>query len=225
MSLKEESIPILTQERNMIFLREDVIEATRKSQICFDRAIMVRIAVPGDNKCDVEYKAKVYYQEENPHPMHGKVWKNEDVYRRFGKYLDEWEEKNGQISANGTPIESWPMVTKTQAHMMKYNGVHTVEMLSGLTDGQLPPLGQNARQLVQQAKDWIESKKNASHMAQIAAQKEELEARFAVIEARLAEKDEFLMAMDVVLNDEQRNAVKAEVVKRRGRPPKVQNAA
>lgn len=224
MSLKEESIPILTHERNMIFLREDVIEATRKSQICFDRALVVRIAVPGDNKSDVEYRAKVYYQEENPHPLNGKVWKNEDLYRRFGKYLDEWEEKNGEMAANGTPIEMWPMVTKTQAHMMKYNGVHSVEMLAGLTDGQMPALGPNARTLVQQAKDWIESKKNASHMAQVAAQKQELEERFAVIEARLSEKDEFLAAMDSVLSDEQKKAVTAEVLKRRGKP-RAQNAA
>lgn len=225
MSLKEESIPILTHERNMIFLREDVIEAVRKGQVCFDRAIIVRIAVPGDNKSDVEYRAKVYYQEENPHPINGKVWKNEDIYRRFGKYLEEWEEKSGHMAANGTPIEMWPMVNKTQAHMMKYNGVHSVEMLAGLTDGQLPPLGPNARILMQQARDWIESKKSASHMAEVAAQKQELESRFASIEARLFEKDEVLSAMDAVLSDDQKSAVKAEVVKRRGRPPKVQAAA
>lgn len=66
--------------------------------------------------------------------------------------------KNQQMQPlDGTPLEQWPPLTKSQVLMMKAVNVHTVEQLCEVSDQNLANLGMGARDLRDKAKAFIES--------------------------------------------------------------------
>lgn len=75
--------------------------------------------------------------------------------------------KNQQIQPNeGTPLEQWPPLTKSQVMMMKAVNVHTVEQLAAVIDQNLTNLGMGARDLREKAKAYLEdAKQSAPSMA------------------------------------------------------------
>jgi len=75
--------------------------------------------------------------------------------------------KNQQTQAvEGTPLEQWPPLTKSQVMMMKAVNVHTVEQLCEVSDQNLGNLGMGARDLRDKAIAYIESaQKGALPMA------------------------------------------------------------
>jgi hypothetical protein len=79
--------------------------------------------------------------------------------------------KNQQIQVNeGTPLEHWSPLTKSQVMSLKAVNVHTVEQLAAVSDGNLHNLGMGARELREKAIFFINSSKDASFS--MAAQKE-----------------------------------------------------
>lgn len=62
----------------------------------------------------------------------------------------------------GTPLEEWPPLTKSQVLMFKAVNVHTVEQLSNVSDGNLQNLGIGARELREKAKAYIASAEGSS---------------------------------------------------------------
>lgn len=222
----KESLPILTHERNMIFIRQEIIQAERKGITVFDTAIFIRVEVPGDKMSTMDYKAKVIYSEDAPH-IHGKSWKNEQIWPRFGKYIDEWEANHGAVAVSGTPIETWAAISASQAALLKHNGIHVVESLPNLTDAQIPALGMNGRKLIEQAKDWLAARADSAHTMKLSEEKRVLEERLRGLEERLDEQSEFMAALNATLTPDQIEQAKGEVVKRRGpgRPRKEPLAA
>lgn len=88
-------------------------------------------------------------------------------------------ERQGEQVQSGTPITEWPFLTKSQALEMKGIGIHTVEQLAGVVDGNLTWFG--AREYRDKAKAWLDAAKGDSAvvsqlMAQIEALKADMEA-------------------------------------------------
>lgn len=78
--------------------------------------------------------------------------------------------KNQQIQPQeGTPLEQWPPLTKSQALTFKSANVHTVEQLANVSDGNLQNLGMGARVFRDQAIAYIQSAKSGA--VPMAAQK------------------------------------------------------
>jgi len=80
---------------------------------------------------------------------------------RWPKQYAAFKNKQTQVN-DGTPVEEWPILTKSQAMMFKSVNVHTVEQLAAVSDTNLNNLGMGAREYREKAKAYIENAKGGS---------------------------------------------------------------
>jgi len=80
----------------------------------------------------------------------------------------------------GTPIDQWPPLTKSQVMTFKTANVHTVEQLANVSDSNLLNLGMGARDLREKAIAYL---KNAQGSAPALAMQQQLNDAFKQIEA------------------------------------------
>lgn len=89
--------------------------------------------------------------------------------------------KNQQAQPQeGTPLEYWPPLTKSQVMTFKAANVHTVEQLANVSDANLFNLGMGAREIRQKAISYI---KSAEGSAGVLALQEQLNDALKQIEA------------------------------------------
>jgi len=184
--MHNESLPILHQngsDRNVLEFWEDT-KPNGLNAGQFNSVLMVRVSVPGDNKSSAEYWVEEQYPKEFPHPIFKGSRRNEEIYKRFESSIEQYKKNSTNSIQAGTPLEAWPMVTRAQVAKLKYNGVHTVEALSGLTDEHISRLGIDGRTLVQQAKDYLENAKNSKAAREGMDRERKTEARFAALEEK-----------------------------------------
>lgn len=183
-----ESLPILTDEKNTIKIWEEGVQNTAQSvsQAVFDRVIFLRIF--GGPREDQIYEAKRIY-------ANGKERKNELVYKRFGKYLDEWEKNQGHVAVKGTPIEQWPLIDVQRSSLCKHMGVFSVEQLAELSDGALQALGIGSRELRTKAQDWLKTAADAKGRMEAETEKRQLQAQIGNLQAQFNELAEALNAL------------------------------
>jgi hypothetical protein len=62
----------------------------------------------------------------------------------------------------GTPLEEWPPLTKSQVLMFKASNVHTVEQLAAVTDQNIGNLGMGARVLRDKANSYLSDAKTSA---------------------------------------------------------------
>lgn len=214
-----ESQPILTDDRNILVFWEDA-KPNEHNMGQFNRVLMCRVSVPGDNKSSVDYWLDEEYPEAHPHPIFGKIRKNDIAYKRFGKYIEAHKGRTESQMQAGTPVEAWPVVNRAQVAMLKHNGVFSVEALSGLTDGQISTLGMDGRKLVQQAKDYIATAKNSQAAMDALEGQRKSEERFSALETKFNDLAEALESLD----DDAKAQVKAHL-KGKNAPAKGARAA
>lgn len=216
--MRDESPPLFTQEKNtLVFWEEAKQNGMHPGQ--YNRVLMVRVSVAGDNKSDAEYWVEEEYPEAYPHPIFGKLRKNDQMFQRFGQYIEKYKESGAKGMVAGTPIEAWPMVNRVQVAMLKHHGVHSVEALAELHDGQMAALGMEGRSLVKKAKDFLSVAENTAAGMKALAEKAALEERLNGLEAKYLDLAEALAN----LPEEAKAQVKKEVAaKEKGR---VKNAA
>lgn len=102
----------------------------------------------------------------------------------------------------GTPLAEWPQVTRSQVEELKYHGVHTVEQLAAVTDGNVQNIGPILA-LRAKAQAYLEAARVGAPSAALA----ERDARIAALESKLEA---------LVAHEEKRGP---------GRPKKVQTEA
>ena len=217
--MNDESPPVLTHERNVLVFWEDV-KPNGLHQGQYNRVLMVRVSAPGDNKSSAEYWVDEEYPEAHPHPSFGKLRKNDLIYQRFGKYIEEYKGRTDKTVAAGTPVEAWPVINRAQVAMLKHNGVYSVEALGGLTDSQIANLGMDGRKLVQQAKDYLATAANSQAAMEALERERKTEARFAALEEKFNDLAEALEA----LPEEAKQQAKAHLAKKH-KDAKVKDAA
>lgn len=185
-----ESIPILTHDRNLLRFwtqaDENKVASSKAGRIMFDQTLMLRIETPGD-KSSVEYEVDREYPKEYPNPVHGLIRKNQAIYARYGKYIEDYKAKGNAIAMTGTPIEMWPLVNTRQVAMLKHYGVHSVESLATLADSGIAVIGPGGRELVQKATDWLNSAKLNAESMEREERARTMEARFKMLEGQLAD--------------------------------------
>lgn len=204
--MNEESQPILTDEKTVLVFWE---EAKPNGLVIgqYNRVLMCRVTVPGDNKSAVEYMVEEEFPEAHPHPVFGKVRKNEITYKRFGKYIEAHKGRTAGTVQAGTPIDAWPVVNRAQVAMLKHNGVYSVEALAGLTDSQIAALGMEGRKLVQQAKDYLATAANSQAAMEALERERKTEERFGALESKFNDLAEAFEA----LPEEAKQQVKAHI--------------
>ena len=210
--MNDESPPVLTAERNVLVFWEDV-KANGLHPGQFNSVLMMRVSVPGDNKSSAEYWVEERFPKEFPHPIFKAERRNEEIYKRFQKYIDDHKTRSGSSLQAGTPLEAWPMVNRAQIALLKHNGIHTVEALEGLTDQHITQIGMEGRALVQKAKDYMANARNSAAAMEARDRERMLDARFASLEEKYTELAEAMAE----LPEESQKSVKAKLGRGRQR--------
>ena len=153
----------------------------------------VRICVPGDALTEIDTYAN------NSHKM------------RFPR---QWAHYQNQIAGQemiiGTPIEQWPLITRSQAEELKGIKFRTVEDVANCSDQQLQRIGMIAGMSPHSFREKAKSFLNlASDSAETAQREEELQALRAENDKIKAETDAKLAAMQ-----EQMSALLAAVAEK-----------
>lgn len=96
--------------------------------------------------------------------------------------------KMGQTRANfGTPLEEWPLCSRSMAETMKHYNVYTVEDLAGLDDNGIQQIGMGAREYMEKAKAYIKSAEDSAEPSKMVDQINQMQAQ---IDALLKSNDE-----------------------------------
>lgn len=211
---QDESPPMFTHEKNMVSFWEEAKESglasTKAGRAMFDRVLMMRVTAPG-MKSDTLYEVEREYPEGYPHPIHGKVHVNADIYRRYQQYVDEFKKRGAQTATNGTPLEQWALMDRRTVMQFKHNGVHNVEGLASLTDVAMSSIP-GSRAWAQKAKDWLAQAANSAAAMQAQEQNRHMQTQLDQLREQLATLGEALNALPP-----DARAQAQDVIKKRGR--------
>jgi hypothetical protein len=165
----------------------------------------VRICVPGDNLTEID------------------TYANDSHKARFPR---QWAHYQNQVGSQeqiiGTPIEQWPLVTRSQADELKGIKFRTVEDVANCSDQQLQRIGMIAGMSPHSFREKAKAFLNlASDSAEVAQREEELQALKEENAKIKAETDAKLSKMQ-----EQMEALLAAVAEKtpKSRKPKVVEA-
>ena len=165
----------------------------------------VRICVPGDNLTEID------------------TYANESHKQRFPR---QWAHYQNQVGSQeqiiGTPIEQWPLVTRSQAEELKGIKFRTVEDVANCSDQQLQRIGMIAGMSPHSFREKAKAFLNlANDSAEISQREAELQALRAENDKIKAETEAKLAAMQ-----EQMSAILAAVAEKtpKNRKPKVVEA-
>lgn len=143
-------------------LHDEEASAEQGRPIFVDKEF-IKIIPVGDKNTVVCRPVKLDYDAGTPPDP--ERWPNQ--YQQF---------KNQQVQVNeGTPLEQWPILTKSQVMTFKAVNVHTVEQLVAVSDGNLANLGMGARELQDKAKAFLEKAANGSDVTKLLARISDLE--------------------------------------------------
>lgn len=140
-------------------------ESEQQGRPIFKDVAHVRIHFPGDRTKQIFRPVKFEDDYQGPADP-----------RRFPRQWAAFEAQAEQIQ-DGTPIEQWGPLTKSQAMEFKAMHIHTVEQLAGISDSNLSWLG--ARELRDKASAWLKQADGSKHAMHLQA---ELNKRDADIE-------------------------------------------
>lgn len=132
---------------------------------------------------------------------------------RFPQHYEAFMKRTGDDDEIiGTPLDQWPQVTRSQVEELAFFNVKTVEQLAAMPDSNTQQM-HGLLGLKQKANAWLESTKT----------KEEVEKAFAEekadLKAQIAELKEAVAAL------QEKKVTKKKTAKKRGRPPKVDDAS
>lgn len=103
-------------------------------------------------------------------------------HHRFPRAWESFQNQEKK-AIEGTPIEEWAVITKSDAMMLKGINVHTVEMLASLQDNHITWLG--ARQMRDKAKAWVEKAKDNAAASQWAKEKSEMQGQLEAMQNQI----------------------------------------
>ncbi len=118
--------------------------------------------------------------------------------QRFPEHYKRFELRQDQDVVEGTLLEEWPGITRSQCEELKFLNVRTVEQLAELSDSNAQNI-MGVQMLKKKAKDYLEKAKDAKATEALEAVKNENAELRAMVEELMA---------------------KAEAPKKRGRPKK-----
>lgn len=134
----------------------------------FDDREFIRIAFPGDNKRELVAPAnEMHYVAHERRQM--------TYAERFAKAYEAF--RAGEESfVSGTPLVHVPFLTRSKVAELKALKISSVEQLAGLPDASIKKIGMGGRDLVDQAKAYLDVSKGTAQVAELQRQIEELKA-------------------------------------------------
>jgi len=159
------------QESNALveFFR-DAVQNNKKSQDAgrpvFDEKDFVRIQAPGDTNTVIV-----------------RIATDQDK-KRFPKSWSAYQ--NGlDLAQEGTPLEQWNLISRSQTLELKHQGIATVETLASVSDANIQKFGPGFMQLRNSAKQYLESSVDLARATQAARERDEAFARMALMQEEI----------------------------------------
>ncbi|MDN7897199.1 chromosome partitioning protein ParA [Burkholderia cepacia] len=112
--------------------------------------------------------------------------------RRFPRQWAAFQEQRSQVQ-EGTPLEQWPPLSRSEVMSMKAMHIHTVEQLAAMADSNLSWLG--ARELREKAIAWLKNAEGGKEVVRLTAENEQLRAD---LDAQREQTKELAERLDVL---------------------------
>lgn len=115
--------------------------------------------------------------------------------QRFAAPLKAWRDSNGEIG-NGTPLESWPRINDVAIlASLKAAGIHFLESLAEVPDGNLDKIGPHGRQLRDGARAFILAAEGNAPIDKLSAENADLSDQLKAQAQQIAELTAQLSAL------------------------------
>jgi hypothetical protein len=146
----------------------------------FEDKVFVRIEVPGDAKTVIETYAREEHQ------------------RRFPRQWLSFQ-ANRENPETGTPLSDWPLITASQAEMLKAQKFRTVESIANASDLQLQSIGMIAgmapKAFQERARAFLAAASGTADVQRMAQELAERDEKLAAQAAQLAQIQEQMAAL------------------------------
>ena len=129
----------------------------------------VRIEVPGD-------KNSLYDQPATDRER-----------QRFPGAYQAFKNRESQPINEGMPIEQWPQVTRALAMTLKAIGIHTVEALAAVHDGNVGKIGNNGQELRAKATAFLANAKDSAAAQHLASENQKLKDQIGALQVQFNE--------------------------------------
>lgn len=148
---------------------QDNFKSEKEGHPIFYDAMYVRIMTPGNNLNIIDTEVR------------------EEHKRRFPRQWMQFTNSTAPQKISGTPLEEWPLLTRSRAEELRAQKFFTVEQVAGCSDQQLQAVGMDGHAMREKAKAYLEQAKGSA-VAQ--AQAAELVKRDEKLKAMSAEMEE-----------------------------------
>lgn len=136
----------------------------------FDSSLMVEVITPGSTESLPKFEIERTLAAEAGTDAGGKrIVKQGTKYAQYVQQVEAFKAQNGEHLESGTPISQWAQIDVGTAASLKAAGIHTVEMLGSVSDGNLQNLGTGGRVLRDQAIAFLQARQFGVPTAQMAA--------------------------------------------------------
>lgn len=129
---------------------------------------MVRILIPGDKGSAPERRVTPEIKQRFPRQ-----------YEAFKKQLD--------FVPDGTLIDTWPPLSKSQIYDLKSANIFTVEQLAGLSDEQISAIGLGGKTYRRLAQTYLENSEKGKHSMELVAENQSLKDQVALLTSQISD--------------------------------------
>ena len=109
----------------------------------------------------------------------------DDHKRRYPKQYIAFKKGQTQETVSGTPLAVWAPMKRSQVEEARHFGVHTVQQLAQLSDGNMQRLGPGWIAMRNLARDWEKAANDGAALAQLRSALDAAEARIKTMEDML----------------------------------------
>lgn len=135
----------------------------------------IKIMFPGDRTKQICRPIKVKDDSQGPSDAN-----------RFPRQWAAFQSQELSVQ-DGTPLEQWPMVTKSQVLEFKSMHVHTVDSLASLSDLAVQNLGMGVLDLREKAKAWLSKATDGAEVSRLVAQTRDQAQQIELLQRQMAD--------------------------------------
>lgn len=159
----------------------------------FDKVLKMKVFTPGNRDSQPHFDIERHFADGSIKKYNGETkGQNGQLLRGpwrdiMADQLKAWEMQTGDAGAlNGTPLTEWPRIDIAMAANLRAIGIHTVEALAEVTDGNVQNLGHGGMALRDQAKTFLAKAAGNAEAERLAAVNAEKDAVIADLQRQIS---------------------------------------
>lgn len=152
----------------------------------FDTALYVDIITPGQNASTPRFEIERVFSEQSREALGMTIDKKRSYkYAELAEFVERFKRDEHQADLGGTPLREWPRIDRGLQATLAAVNIYTVEALAELSDTNLAYLGMGARELRENAKQWLAAAGKGSDTSKLVAENVDLKQENERIRAEL----------------------------------------